>query len=137
MKKLLILLMLYSTASFAQDTIPYSTVYLYRVREFNGSLLGLDLNLTNSLFDGKTIGTIRNNSKMVIKIYQEGKNELSIQTGVTRGVFFNAKLGQSYYIKVSLASGIMMARPRLELVDREQGAFDFENITKLLKEGNN
>jgi hypothetical protein len=137
MKKLLILLMLYSTASFAQDTIPYSTVYLYRVREFSGSLLGLDFNLTNSLFDGKTIGTIRNNSKMVIKIYQEGKNELSIQMGVTRGVFFNAKFGQSYYIKVSLASGIMMARPRLELVDREQGAFDFENITKLLKEGNN
>lgn len=115
------------------DTIPYATLYVYRPREFVGSLLGLDLQLKNNVIDGLVLGKVMNNRKMVIRLYQAGKNELFINTELTRSAFINVKMGESYYLKVTLASGYLTARPVLQLMDKEQGQMDFESIEKYTK----
>lgn len=57
----------------AQDSIPYSTIYIYRPQRFEGSLLGYDLNFSNSVIkDGILIAKIRNNTKSIVKLNQEG-----------------------------------------------------------------
>lgn len=119
--------------SEAIDTIPYATLYVYRPREFTGSLLGLDLQLKNNIIDGLVLGKVMNNRKMVIKLYQTGKNELFINTELTRSAFINVKMGESYYLKVTLASGYLTARPVLQLMEKEQGQMDFESIEKYTK----
>ena len=119
------------------DSIPYATLYVYRTGEFAGSLMGLDLQLKNGFFnteEGITLGTIKNNSKMVIKLYQEGKNELFMYTELSRSVFIKVKFGQPYYLKVGLTPGVVMARPTLQLIEPKQGVMDFENIENLIKD---
>lgn len=122
-----------SENSVASDTIPYATLHVYRIREYVGSLMGLDLQIKNSVFDGLVLGKVLNNRKMIIKLYQSGKNELFINTELTRTVFLNVKMGESYYLKVSLVTGVLMARPQLQLMDKEQGQMDFESIEKYTK----
>ena len=140
--KYLVLLMFPFSSVFGQtdtvkqtntDTIPYATLHVYRMREYVGSLMGLDLQLKNNIIDGLVLGKVMNNRKMIIKLYQAGKNELFINTELTRSAFLNVKMGESYYLKVSLTTGLFAARPQLQIMDKEQGQMDFESIEKFTK----
>lgn len=140
--KYLVLLMFPFSSVFGQtdtvkqtntDTIPYATLHVYRFREYVGSLMGLDLQLKNNIIDGLVLGKVMNNRKMIIKLYQAGKNELFINTELTRSAFLNVKMGESYYLKVSLTTGLFAARPQLQIMDKEQGQMDFESIEKFTK----
>lgn len=118
----------------AQDSIPYSTIYIYRPQRFEGSLLGYDLNFSNSIIkEGITIAKIRNNTKTIAKINLEGAGEFWANIGVTRSIKVKLEFGKSYYIKCELETGITLGRPVLTLMSEEQGKLEFEQVKKYKK----
>lgn len=118
----------------AQDSIPYSTIYIYRPQRFEGSLLGYDLNFSNSVIkDGILIAKIRNNTKTIVKLNQEGASEFWSNIGVTRSIKVKLEYGKSYYIKCELETGITIGRPVLTLMTEEQGKIEFEQVKKYKK----
>jgi len=66
-----------------------------------------------------------------VKLYQEGKNELFAYTESKRAILLNVKFGQSYYLKCGLSSGVLQARPELQIVSNEQGLLEFESVENL------
>jgi hypothetical protein len=118
----------------AQDSIPYSTIYIYRPQRFEGSLLGYDLNFSNSIIkDGIIIAKIRNNTKTIVKLNQEGECEFWANIGATRSIKVKLEFGKSYYIKCELETGITIGRPVLTLMSEEQGKNEFEQVKKVKK----
>lgn len=111
------------------DTANYALLYVYRVKSFNGGIISYDLKLTNALFPEIVLGAVRNNTKFVVKLKQEGKTELWAKTESKKSVFLDVKFGQKYYLKCGIAMGIMVGRPSFDLVIPEQGEKEFEKVT--------
>jgi len=112
----------------SSDTSQYALLYVYRPRNFTGSAISYDIKLTNSVLNKSYIGRINNNSKFVVKLYQEGKTEIFASTESTRSVLLNVKFGQKYYLKCGVTTGIIVGRPELNLVYPEQGELDYLNV---------
>jgi len=118
----------------AQDSIPYCTIYIYRPQRFEGSLLGYDLNFSNAIIkDGLLVAKIRNNTKTILKLNQEGEGEFWANIGVTRSVKVKLEYGKSYYLKCELEPGISIGRPVLTIMSEEQGKNEFEQVKKVKK----
>lgn len=130
----LFLALIFTNIIHSQDSIPYCTIYIYRPQRFEGSLLGYELNFSNSLIkDGVLIAKIRNNTKTIVKIHQEGTGEFWANIGVTRSIKVNLQFGKSYYIKCELEPGITLGRPVITLMSEEQGKNEFEQVKKFKK----
>jgi hypothetical protein len=110
------------------DTDNYALLYVYRPKNYVGSIISYDLKLNNSLLTGSVIGRVKNNSKFVVKLYQEGKTEIFAQTESKKSVTIDVKYGQKYYLKCGIAMGAFVGRPELNLIYPEQGVLDYENI---------
>jgi len=115
------------------DTSQYALLYVYRHKNFTGSAVSYDLKITNSVLKEFLIGRVKNNSKFVVAIYQEGKTEISATTESKRFVTVNVKFGQKYYLKCGVSMGWVVGKPELNLVYPDQGELEYENV-KIKKE---
>ena len=120
-------LMIPSTSN-ACDSTRYALLYVYRPRNFTGSAVVYDLKMTNPVAKNLFVGRVKNNSKFVVKLHQEGTTEIFAVTESKRVVTINVKFGHKYYLKCGVTTGFFVGRPELNLVYPEQGELDFDNI---------
>ena len=101
----------------------YALLYVYRRASANGALLNYTIHL-----DGKPLFKIYNNSKQVIKIYEEGKHKVraSLETEEIKEV--DIKFGEEYFLECSVNSGVFIGRPELNFVDKKVGREEYEKI---------
>jgi len=110
-----------------EDT-KYATLYVYRPALFVGSFISYNLHIINSAIQDSIIGRVKNNSKFIVKIYQEGKAQIFGQTESKRVINIDVKFGKKYFLKSGIATGVFVGRPELDLIYPEQGELDFENV---------
>jgi hypothetical protein len=111
------------------DSTKYATLYVYRPSNFVGSFIGYNLHITNLAIKDSIIGRAKNNSKFIVKVYQEGKTQIFAQTESKRAVNIDVKFGRKYFLKCGIATGIFVGRPQLDLIYPEQGELDYDNVT--------
>jgi hypothetical protein len=127
-----------SSGTLSHDSVnkavsaPYATLYVYRPRNFVGSLESYNLHEADSI-----ICRVKNNSKYIIRLYQEGPAEIWAKTEKKVSVKINVVFGKEYFLKCGLKGGIMTGRPEMELVYPEQGKLDFENVEGREKDNGN
>jgi hypothetical protein len=64
------------SSALQSDSSNYALLFVYRPRNYTGSLIGYDLDMTNSIMKEQYIGRVKNNSKFVVKIFQEGMTQI-------------------------------------------------------------
>jgi hypothetical protein len=116
------------SAKVQSDTVNYALLYVYRPRNFQSSIVSYYLYLNNSMIKEYLIGRVTNNSKFVVKLYQEEKTQIFAQTESKRSVTIDVKFGKKYYLKCGVTMGIVVARPELNLINPAQGELDYENV---------
>ncbi len=118
------------TAVAPSDSLHYALLYVYRPGKFVGSLIGYNIRMINPVFKDSLIGRATNDSKFVVKLYQEGKIQVFAHTETKRTVDLDVKFGEKYYLKCEIVVGVFVGRPRLSLISPEQGKLDYDNIGK-------
>jgi len=116
------------SAVVPSDSLHYALLYVYRPGKFVGSLIGYNIRMTNPVFKDSLIGRATNDSKFVVKLYQEGKTQVFAHTETKRAVELDVKFGKKYYLKCEIVIGILVGRPRLSLISQEQGKLNYDNI---------
>lgn len=110
------------------DTTQYALLYVYRPKNFVGSVVSYKLKMTNSKETELVLGTVKNNSKFVVKLYQEGVAELIAKTEAKSVVKIDVKFGSKYYLKCGVSIGAFVGRPDLNLIYPAQGELDYEGM---------
>jgi len=103
----------------------YALLYMYRPETPDGYLRGFNIHNKDSV-----ICRMNNNSKNVIKLYKKGKTILWAETETKDSVLIDAKFGEEYFLKCTLKMGVVMGRPDMELIPKEQGRFEYEHLGK-------
>ena len=100
----------------------YAMLYLYRPSGMGGLI-----NYNVSLND-REIFTATPKSKTEHKIYVPGSYELKARTETEVTNRINIMLGQDYYVKCSVSTGILAGRPSFELMPIAQGKDEYNSI---------
>ncbi|MBN2613655.1 MAG: hypothetical protein JXB00_19015 [Bacteroidales bacterium] len=100
----------------------YALLHVYRFAGV-GALVNYDLFLGDSV-----ICRVSNNRKETIKIKKDGMNTLWAKTEVKYEIPVNIKFGNEYYLRCGITMGAFVGHPRLELVDKQIGRFEFESV---------
>jgi len=100
----------------------YALLHVYRDGGYGG-LLSYDLHLGDSV-----IYRVSNSSKKTIRIKKDGLNSLWAKTEAKAEIPVNIKFGNEYYVRCSVTMGVLVGRPKLELVDNEIGKSEFKYI---------
>ena len=98
-----------------------------------GFAIGYDLKISNDKFKELSVGRVKNNSKFVVKLYQEGPTEIMARTEAKTYVKIDVKFGKKYYLKCGITTGVFVGRPDLMLVYPEQGELDYTNMVNTKK----
>ncbi|MCD2423330.1 DUF2846 domain-containing protein [Niabella pedocola] len=106
------------------DTATYATIYFYRPKNFTGSAVGYNINLDDSV-----VWRAVNNSRYELRVYKEGKQKIWAKTEAKAIVPLTIQFGRSYYIKCSIAMGMWVGQPSLNLIDPEQGRDEYERVS--------
>lgn len=107
-------------ALYAQDST--ATIHFYRTGAAKGAMV------TYKLFTDTTLlGVVKPNT-VIHYTAKVGTNEFHSKTEVKKTLSVNAKPGEEYYIKCSVAMGVFVGTPKFELVSKTEGA---EAIAKL------
>jgi hypothetical protein len=112
----------------APDSTKYALLYVYRPKNIMGFAISYELKVNNEVFTDMPVGRVKNNSKFVVKLYQEGMTEITARTESKKAVKLNVKFGAKYYLKCGLTTGLFVGRPELNLVYPEQGELDYDNM---------
>ena len=104
------------------DTTQYATLYIYRPANTVGGLVGYHINVNDS-----TVVKIKNNSKAAVKLYKEGPAQISVGNE-DKKVNVHVRLGEVYYIKFGMLSGLVGAKPEINLISPEQGQAEYDSI---------
>ena len=107
----------------SMDTAHYATLYIYRLKNFVGSMVGYNIHVNDSV-----VCRIKNNTKFMVKLYKEGPTEIWAETEQKRKVKVDVKFGQEYFLKCGLSMGVFVGRPEIMLVYPEQGRLDYDNL---------
>jgi hypothetical protein len=99
----------------------YAKLFIYRSGGV-GSLIGYDVYLGDSV-----IWRAKNNTKLEILITKTGRNTLWARTEAKSEVPITFEYGKEYYLKCSIVMGIMVGRPKLELIDRAIGKAEYNS----------
>ena len=100
----------------------YALLHVYRFSG-PGALINYDLYLGDSV-----ICRVSNNFKKTIKIRKDGMNTIWAKTEAKDEIPINIKFGNEYYIRCGITVGIMIGRPKIELVDNQIGRMEFQSI---------
>jgi len=117
-----------TTITSANDSTKYALLYVYRPRNFVGSIMSYKLKVSNGTYKEMVVGSVKNNMKFVVKLYQEGPTEIYAQTEAKTVVKLNVKFGSSYYLKCGISMGAFVGRPALDLIYPAQGELDYGNM---------
>lgn len=109
--------------STTADTATYAIIYFYRPKNFSGSAVGYDVRLDDSV-----VCRMVNNSKAEIRVYKQGKQKVWAKTEAKAIVPLDVKYGKHYYIKCTIAMGLWVGQPSLNLIDPEQGQYEYEMV---------
>jgi hypothetical protein len=101
-----------------------ATIYFYRIKQFAGSALEPSV-----YCDGKELARMDNGRYFGVTL-QPGTHTCTMGDKQT-GFEIDAKAGEEYYAKVTLDVGFWKGRGRLNLLQKEQGAFELKKV-KLL-----
>jgi hypothetical protein len=107
----------------------YALLHVYRHNGF-GALVSYDLHLGDTV-----ICRVSNKWKKSIKIRKDGLNTLWAKTEAKEELPIDIKLGNEYYIRCSVTMGVLVGRPKLELIDNQTGKFENQSM-KLSKSYN-
>lgn len=110
------------------DTSKYALLYVYRPKKFAGSAIVYTIRISNSLLKDEVVGDANNNTKFMIKLYEEGKTEISAKTESKRSVTLNVRFGEKYYLKCGVTMGVLVGRPELLLIDPLKGEIEYANV---------
>lgn len=101
----------------------YALLYVYRRGSANGALLNYTIHL-----DGKPLFKLYNNSKQVVKVYEEGLHKVraSLETEEIKEV--DIKFGEEYFLECGINSGVIIGRPELNFVDKKIGREEYEKV---------
>ena len=106
----------------ANDTIPYATLYIYRPANTVGGLVGYHINVNDS-----TVVKIKNNSKAAVKLYREGPAAITVENE-DKKVHVHVRFGEAYYIKFGMLSGLVGAKPEINLISPSQAQAEYNDI---------
>ncbi|GHT10226.1 hypothetical protein FACS189426_10090 [Bacteroidia bacterium] len=116
----------YSTETEFVESIPtdadYALLHIYR-SGLIGAAVGYDLYIGDAL-----ICHVKNKMKETVKIDQEGLNTLWAKTESKTELPINIQFGHEYYIKCSVKMGVVVGRPKLEIVDNKKGRSEYSAI---------
>lgn len=99
---------------YAQDST--ATIHFYRTGSAKGAMV------TYKLFSDTTLlGVIKPNT-VIHHSVKAGTNEFNSKTEVRKTFSINAKPGEEYYVKCSVAMGVFVGTPKFELVSKTEGA---------------
>ena len=100
----------------------YAVIYFYR-GSGAGALVSYDV------YAGDTkVYRSRPNTKAEVKLYEDGDVEVWAKTEAKEVLPLTVKKGADYYVRTSVSSGIMIGRPRMEIVSDEAGKEEYESI---------
>lgn len=100
---------------FVDPTMDYSVLHVYRPRG-TGGLVSYNLYLGDSL-----ICRVNNKSRQQIRINRTGSAELWAKTESKASIPIELVNGKQYYLRCSVAMGVMVGRPSFELVSEKIG----------------
>ena len=92
-------------------------------------MVSYDLYLGDSI-----ICRVSNNFCESIKIDKRGMNTLWAKTESKEEVPINIEFGKVYYVRCSIGVGVLVGRPRIEIVDSANGKREFETIQNKKKD---
>lgn len=101
----------------------YASLCIYRTNSTEGSLVNYNVYL-----DDQLIYRARNNSKCEINLREEGPIVLKAKSETDCELTLDIRLGESYYVKTTINTETMEAKPTLEEVDAASGAIESSTI---------
>ncbi|MDD5570868.1 MAG: hypothetical protein PHD97_06890 [Bacteroidales bacterium] len=104
------------------STWNYAKLFVFR-HGGTDALVGYDLYIGDSL-----LCRVTNKTKKEIKIYKKGLNTIWAKTESKEEVPIDVEFGREYYLKCSVVMGIMVGRPKLQLIDAKQGKTEYNSI---------
>ena len=100
----------------------YAVIYFYR-ESGTGAFVGYDV------YVGDTkVYRSRPNTSAEVKLYEDADVEVWAKTEAKEVLPMTIKKGMDYYIRTSVSSGIMIGRPRMEIVSAKTGREEYESI---------
>lgn len=100
----------------------YAVIYFYR-ESGTGAFVSYDV------YVGDTkVYLSRPNTKAEVKLYEDGDVEVWAKTEAEEVLPMTIKKGMDYYIRTSVSAGIMIGRPRMEIVSAKTGREEYESI---------
>lgn len=100
----------------------YAVIYFYR-ESGTGAFVSYDV------YVGDTkVYRSRPNTKAEVKLHEDGNVEVWAKTEAEEVLPMTIKKGMDYYIRTSVSSGIMIGRPRMEIVSAKTGREEYESI---------
>jgi hypothetical protein len=105
----------------------YALLHIYRTGGA-GALISFDLHLGDTV-----ICRVSNNKKETIKIDKDGLNILWARTESKTELPIDIQFENEYYIRCSLNMGILVGRPKLEIIDNQTGRMEFQAVAQKKK----
>ncbi|MFB6318314.1 hypothetical protein [Saccharicrinis sp. FJH54] len=105
----------------------YAIINIYRYRS---STFPVDYDL---YLDESLLCSVTNNFCQSVIVRKEGNLILSARTETKTELPISIEFGRTYFLKCGLTSGIMVGRPKLELVDIQTGWTEFNSIKASIK----
>ena len=102
--------------------VDYAILNVYRYGG-TGALVNYDLYLGDSV-----ICRVQNNYKTTLYIKKDGLNTIWAKTESKSEIPIDIQMGKTYYLRCGITMGILVGRPKLELVDRKIGKAEFESF---------
>lgn len=100
----------------------YAVIYFYR-ESGAGALVSYDV------YVGDTkVYRSRPNTNAEVKLYEEGDVEVWAKTEAKEVLPLTIRKGSDYFVRTSVSAGIMIGRPRMEIVSAETGREEYESI---------
>ena len=100
----------------------YAVIYFYR-ESGAGALVSYDV------YVGDTkVYRSRPDTKAEVKLYEDGDVEVWAKTEAKEVLPMTIKKGMDYYIRTSVSAGIMIGRPRMEIVSDKAGREEYESV---------
>ena len=104
------------------STWNYAKLYIYRPSGM-GAFVGYNLYLGDSF-----LCRVKNNSKQELKITKTGLNTIWAKTETLEEIPIDIEFGKTYYLRCRISMGIMVGRPKLELIETKQGEIEFYSV---------
>jgi hypothetical protein len=97
-------------------------LHIYR-NSFAGMAVSYDL-----YFDNEFVFNVTNKSKITIRVVSEGIHTLWAETEAKTELQIDVRFGNEYYVKCGVGMGILVGRPKMELVHEQTGYTEYYKI---------